>query len=72
MVMIPDPDAARAFMAPNTLYGEWPDGTPFAGNRYVDRYVLRDGKMVEMAVWNNSSVRMLLGAGLCEAWPLPG
>jgi hypothetical protein len=38
----------------------------------VDRYVLRDGKMVEMAVWNNSAERMLLGAGLCEAWPLPG
>ncbi|MEK7436492.1 MAG: nuclear transport factor 2 family protein, partial [Pseudomonadota bacterium] len=23
-----------------TLYGEWPDGTAFEGNRYVDRYVL--------------------------------
>lgn len=22
-----------------TLYGEWPDGTPFEGNRYVDRFV---------------------------------
>src|SRR5687768_12845184 len=24
-----------------TLYGEWPDGTPFEGNRYVDRYFVR-------------------------------
>ena len=24
-----------------TLYGEWPDGTPFEGNRYVDRYVVQ-------------------------------
>ncbi|MGZ3288500.1 MAG: nuclear transport factor 2 family protein, partial [Xanthobacteraceae bacterium] len=24
-----------------TLYGEWPDGTPFDGNRYVDRFVVR-------------------------------
>ncbi len=25
------------------LYGEWLDGTPFEGNRYVDRYVVRHG-----------------------------
>jgi ketosteroid isomerase-like protein len=123
IVMIPDPEGARAFMAPDvqirftgarvmndiagcsafnaeryrwvkkrfkqtdvvqganddeavvynigTLYGEWPDGTPFAGNRYVDRYVLRQGKIVEMEVWNDSAERMLLRAGLCEPWPLP-
>ena len=23
------------------LYGEWPDGTPFEGNRFVDRFVVR-------------------------------
>ena len=123
IVMIPDPQGARAFMAPDvqirftgarvmydisecsafnagryrwvkkrfertdvvqgaddsetvvynigTLYGEWPDGTHFAGNRYVDRYVLRHGKIVEMEVWNDSAERMLLRAGLCEPWPLP-
>lgn len=123
VIMIPDPDAARAFMAPSarivftggrvmpdisacssfnasryrwvkkrfertdvvhgandeesvvyncgTLYGEWPDGTPFAGNRYVDRYVLRQGKIVEMQVWNDSAERMLLNAALCAPWPLP-
>ncbi len=123
IVMIPDPQGARVFMAPDvqirftgarvmldiaecsafnagryrwvkkrfertdvvqgaddseavvynigTLYGEWPDGTPFAGNRYVDRYVLRQGKIVEMEVWNDSAERMLLRAGLCEPWPLP-
>ena len=26
------------------LYGEWPDGTPFEGNRYVDRYVVRPAR----------------------------
>lgn len=123
VIMIPDPDTARSFMAPDarivftggrpmadirdcsafnasryrwvkkrfertdvvagasdeeavvyncgTLYGEWPDGTPFAGNRYVDRYVLRHGKIVEMAVWNDSAERMLLNAGLCAPWPMP-
>lgn len=33
-----------------TLYGAWPDGRLFEGNRYVDRYVLRDGRIVEMDV----------------------
>src|SRR4029450_1753152 len=28
-----------------TLYGEWPDGTPFEGNRYADRFVVRGGKI---------------------------
>jgi hypothetical protein len=51
-----------------TLYGEWPDGEPFSGNRYVDRYVLRRGKIVQMDVWNDSAERMLLRAGLCAPW----
>jgi ketosteroid isomerase-like protein len=47
-----------------TLYGEWPDGTPFDGNRYVDRFVVRDGKIVQMDVWNDSAERLLLRAGI--------
>ena len=47
-----------------TLYGEWPDGTPFEGNRYVDRYVLRDGLIVKMEVWNDSAEILLARAGL--------
>ena len=42
-----------------TLYGEWPDGTPFEGNRYVDRFVVRGGKIVQMDVWNDSAERIL-------------
>ncbi len=42
-----------------TLYGEWPDGTPFEGNRYVDRFVVRDGMIVQMDVWNDSAERIL-------------
>jgi ketosteroid isomerase-like protein len=116
--MIPDPDAARAYCAPDleirftgnrvmrdpaeatafnrsrykwvkkkfgpthvvaggtaeetvvyqtgTLYGEWPDGTPFEGNRYVDRYVVRHGKIVKMEVWNDSAERLLVRAGLAK------
>jgi hypothetical protein len=47
-----------------TLYGEWPDGTPFEGNRYVDRYVLRNGLITHMDVWNDSAEWMLVRAGL--------
>lgn len=37
------------------LYGEWPDGRPFDNNRYVDRFVVRDGLIVETDVWNDSA-----------------
>ena len=47
-----------------TLYGEWPDGKPFEGNRYVDRFVVRDGKIVQMDVWNDSAERLLTRNGL--------
>lgn len=47
-----------------TLFGEWPDGTPFEGNRYVDRFVVRNGKIVKMDVWNDSAERLLLRNGI--------
>lgn len=47
-----------------TLHGEWPDGTPFEGNRYVDRFVVRGGKIVQMDVWNDSAERLLSKNGL--------
>jgi hypothetical protein len=46
-----------------TLYGVWPDGTPFEGNRYVDRFLIRDGLIVRHDVWNDSAERLLLRAG---------
>jgi hypothetical protein len=47
-----------------TLYGAWPDGTLFEGNRYVDRYVVRDGLIVQMEVWNDRAEWLLIRAGL--------
>ncbi|MBF8748590.1 nuclear transport factor 2 family protein [Pseudomonas putida] len=38
-----------------TLYGEWPDGRSFSGNRYLDRFEVRAGKIVRMDVWNDSA-----------------
>lgn len=43
-----------------TLYGEWPDGTAFEGNRYIDRFEVRNGKIVKMDVWNDSAERILI------------
>jgi ketosteroid isomerase-like protein len=47
-----------------TLYGEWPDGTAFKDNRYVDRFVVRGGKIVRMDVWNDSAERILTRNGI--------
>jgi hypothetical protein len=36
----------------------------FDGNRYVDRFVVRGGKIVQMDVWNDSAERLLVRAGI--------
>lgn len=50
-----------------TLFGEWPDGEAFSGNRYIDRFTVRRDKIVRMEVWNDSAERLLLRAGLVKA-----
>lgn len=42
-----------------TLFGEWPDGTPFEGNRYIDRFEIRNQKITRIDVWNDSAERIL-------------
>ncbi len=37
------------------LYGVWPDGRAFAGNRYLDRYEVIEGRITKMDVWNDSA-----------------
>lgn len=49
-----------------TLYGEWTDGTPFEGNRYVDRYVVKNGLITHMDVWNDSAEWLMVRAGLAK------
>ncbi|MDF0601248.1 nuclear transport factor 2 family protein [Psychromarinibacter sp. C21-152] len=49
------------------LYGEWPDGEAFDGNRYVDFFAVRDGLIVRTEVWNDSAEILLAKAGLAEA-----
>lgn len=49
------------------LYGAWKDGTTFETNRYLDRFIVRDGKIVATDVWNDSAEILLHKAGLAEA-----
>jgi len=58
------PDDEQVVYSVGTLHGEWPDGTPFEGNRYVDRYVVRRGLITQMEVWNDSAEWLLVRAGL--------
>jgi ketosteroid isomerase-like protein len=36
-----------------TLYGELLDGSPYDGVRFIDRFTVRDGKLVDQMVWND-------------------
>jgi len=57
-------DGETVVYSVGTLYGAWPDGTEFEGNRYVDRFVVRDGRIVQMDVWNDSAERILTILGI--------
>jgi ketosteroid isomerase-like protein len=64
---VQDPDTG-AIHVWNTghLYGEWPDGEPFDGLRYVDFFAVKDGLIVRTDVWNDSAEVLLARAGLAE------
>lgn len=36
-----------------TLSGEWPDGTPFDGIRFIDRFEITAGLLTRQDVWND-------------------
>ncbi|NNE51424.1 MAG: tautomerase [Sulfitobacter sp.] len=36
-----------------TLSGEWPDGTPFEGIRFIDRFEVTHGMLTRQDVWND-------------------
>ena len=36
-----------------TLHGEWPDGRPFDGIRFIDRFEVSGGLIVRQDVWND-------------------
>ncbi len=45
-----------------TLHGELLDGTPYSGIRFIDRFTVRDGRLVDQNVWNDMAE--VLGAKL--------
>lgn len=49
------------------LYGQRPDGTAFQTNRYMDKFIVRGGKIVQTDVWNDSAEILLAKAGLADA-----
>jgi len=36
-----------------TLHGELLDGSPYSGIRFIDRFTVRGGKLVDQNVWND-------------------
>ena len=36
-----------------TLAGAWPDGTAFAGIRFIDRFHIQGGRIQSLMVWND-------------------
>lgn len=51
-------DAVRVLIT-GTLYGEWPDGTPFEGIRFVDWFEVQGGLIVRQHVFNDAGERLL-------------
>ena len=47
-----DGDAIVVYCS-GTLAGEWPDGGAFTGIRFIDRFVVQDGQLVDQKVWND-------------------
>lgn len=64
-------DGTTTVYSLGTLYGAWPDGEAFEGNRYVDRFTVRDGLIVSMEVWNDSAERLLDRQGSGGLTPQP-
>lgn len=40
-----------------TLDGEWLDGTPFSAVRFIDRFTVRNGRLVNQQVWNDLALQ---------------
>lgn len=46
-----------------TLEGEWLDGTPFSGIRFIDRFTVDGGRLIDQRVWNDMGEAMLARRG---------
>ncbi len=57
---LPSPDGVTVYCR-GRLAGEWPDGTPFAGIRFIDRFELAAGKLTRQEVWNDLAEARIAG-----------
>lgn len=46
-------EGAAVVYTRGTLSGAWPDGTPFEGIRFVDRFEVTQGRISRQDVWND-------------------
>ena len=46
-------DGATVVYCFGRLSGTWTDGTPFAGIRFIDRFTVRGGRLIDQRVWND-------------------
>ena len=54
--------AGDAVYCYGTLHGELLDGSPYSGIRFIDRFTVRGGRLVDQQVWNDMAE--VLGAKL--------
>ena len=47
------PEEAAIVYCRGTLSGAWPDGTPFDGIRFIDRFEIKAGRITRQDVWND-------------------
>ncbi|MCZ6859959.1 MAG: nuclear transport factor 2 family protein [Alphaproteobacteria bacterium] len=54
----PGPDSVAVYCF-GTLHGEWLDGRTFEGIRFIDRFSVAGGKILDQRVWNDMGETML-------------
>jgi limonene-1,2-epoxide hydrolase len=47
------PDGSSVVYCFGTLQGELNDGSSYSGIRFIDRFVVRDGRLSDQMVWND-------------------
>ena len=53
--VIDQPSGETIVYCTGTLAGEWADGATYTGIRYIDRFLIRDGHIVDQQVWNDTA-----------------
>ena len=49
----PQRDGSTVVYCFGTLFGELNDGSTYSGIRFIDRFTVRDGRLVDQMVWND-------------------